>query len=544
MNYPNSPKILKNNIPKIKIISIVFLLTTTIFMPVLSGEYQEKNFDYKNPGEKTIEFADNPDGINLSYVYNIIRDLSYIIFTEYNESAGELAKGRVFGSKGEHKAAQILYDNMTELGLITEKERIQNTENYPELTHAYQILDRDLTLWHNDESEKPDFFISAEKIERPVHEEIKTFNHTGLKIKKYPSNPSEWIKAIISDKKEGKYVFLSDGMRDVLCRDPNASLSNASLPLDIRLVRKFLYPICNPSVLYAVIRRKIKTSFLEKAFPNCEGIIMYQTKDDFHDTAVGGGLRQPKIVVNGSVGDRILSDIDNYRVDFNITEMYNESLESYNVIGLLEGTNKDKTVIVDCLYDSVWCQGTGDSAIGMGIVMGVAKYFNEHNITPKCNIKFCGFGGEEAGLRGVKYYVDTHNDEKVTHVIDMNQVCSNQEWPRLTLNVICNKLTFANEIWPIIEESNYTQRVGIKDIAKRWWPLGAPSDDRAFTWDRKDKNLNIKTVCFLEDFPWIAHHKDGMNHTKGDVFENVNWKEVVVLGEIVIKIVEHLTVET
>jgi len=427
---------------------------------------------------------------------------------------------------------------MTELGLITEKERIDNTEYYPNLIKAYQTINYELTIWHNNKSKKPDCFISTKKInETPVHENIETFEIKGLKVKKYPSTALEWIKAIIDDKKEEKYVFLSEGNRDVLCRDPNASL-----PLDIRIIRKIFYPVSNPSVGYAVIRRKIKTYFLEKVFKNCEALMTYQTDHDFHDVAVTTkGRKQPKIIINGTEGKKILEDIKNYRVDFSIKQMFNESVESYNVIGLLKGKDENKTVIVDCLYDSVFCQGTGDSAIGMGIVMGVAKYFNEHNITPKCNIKFCGFGGEEAGLRGVKYYVDNNSEENVTHVIDMNQVCSNQKWPRLTLNVIFNKLSFMNEIWPIIKDCNYSQRVGIKDIAKRWFPMGAPSDDKGFTWDRKDKNHKVKTVCFLEDFPWIAHHKDGMNHTTGDVFENVYWKDVEVLGEIVIKIVEHLT---
>jgi hypothetical protein len=211
----------------------------------------------------------------------------------------------------------------------------------------------------------------------------------------------------------------------------------------------------------------------------------------------------------------------------------------YNVIGQLNGTDQSKTVIVDCLYDSVWSQGTGDAALGMGIVMGVAKYFTDNKIVPKYNMKFIGFGGEEAGCLGAIYYDKIHEKENIIYVIDMNQVCSSQDYPPLTLNLIFNNIRFMNEVWPIVESSNYKERVGNTDITKRWWPEGAPSDDGIFARSRPFK---VKTVCFLEDFPWIAHHRDGLNHTVGDVFTNIDWNEVSVTGELVLNITKYIAV--
>jgi hypothetical protein len=49
-------------------------------------------------------------------------------------------------------------------------------------------------------------------------------------------------------------------------------------------------------------------------------------------------------------------------------------------------------------------------------------------------------------------------------------------------------------------------------------------------------------VCFLEDFPWVAHHRDGMDHTAGDVFDNVDWNEVKVTSELVIEIIKEFAV--
>jgi len=531
-NFKKNLSLKSNNIIAIY---IIFLFFTMAYIPNICGYYKEI-VDYKINNK--IKFKDpsiNEDGIDIDYVYSIIQNLSYIIFTEYNESAGELAKGRGFGTKGEHKAAEILYENMTNMGLITTKERLNNTEKYPNLIKGYNVLDYGLTLKNETSKEALDCYINAIKLKNPIHEKIVNLSFNNTKIKIMPNTTFGWFKALINDRKEGKYVFLSD-IRSVYSRDPNASLS-----LDSLLLRKMFYPIQNPCVFYNSFKKILKKEFLKICFKNCVGTITYDFTNDTHNKGFNtNGELLANVIINGTNGRKILNDYKNYKVDFYIKEMYNKSIESYNVIGLLEGTDKNKTVIVDCLYDSVWSQGTGDAAIGMGIVMGVAKYFQDHNIHPKCNIKFIGFGGEEAGLLGAIYYEDTHQDEKITHIIDLNQVCSSQKNPPLTLNVVFNKLSFMWDIWPIIEKSNYTQRVNNTDIAKRWWPSGNPSDDRVFNMNRW---LQVKTVSFLEDFPWIAHHRDGLNHTAGDVFDHVDWNEVKVVGEIVINILQHLTVE-
>jgi hypothetical protein len=81
----------------------------------------------------------NDSVLDIEYIYNITKALSNIIFTEYNESAGEIAKGRFYGTKGEHRAAEILMENMTELGLYTTMELIGNTPDHPKLLHKLEV---------------------------------------------------------------------------------------------------------------------------------------------------------------------------------------------------------------------------------------------------------------------------------------------------------------------------------------------------------------------------------------------------------------------
>ena len=518
------------------ILCVVIISIISCFFQTVSGAITGINELNNESMDDQINLLFKDSELDIQYIYNITKALSYIIFTEYNESAGEIAKGRAYGTKGEHKAAQILFENMTKLGLNTTMERLNNIPSNPDLIHAYNVLDYNLTLRNksNGYNETVDCYISPIKLDPPfVHEKIFNFSYQGLKIKRWPKNLLEWIKAFAYDKKGEEYIFLID-VEGGLSRNPNPNLAP-----DFKLMRKFFYPIRYiPSIGYTYLRRYLLQAFINNFFPNCIGRLSYDFTNDTYDTACNkGGAKPANINMNGTICNKINADIDNYTIDFNVKEMYNTSVISYNVIGTLNGTDPNKTVIVDCLYDSVICQGTGDAALGMGIVMGIAKYFTDNKIVPKCSIKFIGFGGEEAGCLGAIYYEATHKDENITHVIDMNQVCSAQDYPRLTLNVIFNSLGFMNEIWPIVEKTNYTERVGNTDITKRWWPEGAPSDDSIFAQRRP---FEVKTVCFLEDFPWIAHHRDGLNHWAGDVLDNIDWNEVCVTSEMVLNITKHV----
>jgi len=124
----------------------------------------------------------------------------------------------------------------------------------------------------------------------------------------------------------------------------------------------------------------------------------------------------------------------------------------------------------------------------------------------------------------------------------MNQVGFTQEYPRLTLNLIFNKKEFMNEIWPIVERTDYVNRTGnTTDIDKKRWLEGAPSDEGIFA---RHRLFRCKTVCFLKDFPWTLHHKDGLNHTEGDVLHYFNWTDVSATGEMALNITKYLTVDT
>ena len=257
------------------------------------------------------------------------------------------------------------------------------------------------------------------------------FSYKGLKVYERPKFLFPWkIKHLLCEKEDFLFIEKSTAFNPDL-----------QLPLK-KFLTKFIDPMRKPMMFgYKYLKYNPDMERMYRFFPHCKGVIEY----DFNNETYNQGAADtsvPKIYINGTLGKKIMDDLENASVDFFINQTYNESVISYNVIGQLNGTDPDpsKIVIVDCLYDSWWTQGTADAAIGMAMVLGVAKYFKENDITPKYTIKFNGFSGEEVGLRGAKFYEETHDDEEILYVIDLNQICFWQDGPKLTLNIICNKL--------------------------------------------------------------------------------------------------------
>lgn len=470
--------------------------------------------------------------LDVNYIYNITKALSDVIFTEYDEENGELAKGRFFGTKGEWRAAEIIFNNMTEIGLYTTIEQIKNTPLHPKLTHLIQVLNYGLKV-NNKTIKTSEFHIAPSNIGPRNNPNLLDYNfsYKGLKIIPMPKLLLPWaLKYKLSNEKDD-FVFITNEVQFL----PNVQRSFAKT-----LWFKYLNPFRWIGVNHPFDQKKIQKALLYNFLPQWKGIIYYDLNNDTYN--MGPIERSPfYITINGTLGKKILKNIDNTTIDFFINQTYNDSIISYNVIGQLNGTDPSKIVIVDCLYDSWWCQGTADAAIGMAMVLGVAKYFKDNNLTPKYNMKFIGFGGEEAGLRGAFYYEYAHRDEKIKYVIDLNQIGFRQKEPRLALEIIFNKLSFGTKIWKIAKQTDYVNKVGnTADIKPVWILMGAPSDDKVFALNRL---ITCKTVCFIKGYFWVLHHRDGQDHLKGDVLEYFDWDDVNATGDIVLNVTKYFTVK-
>ncbi len=507
---------------KIKTITILIILLSSSISVTASSKnlfFEKEKYEYTY------------DKLDVQYIHSISENLSNIVFTEYDESTGEIAKGRAYGTKGEHKAAEILYENMSSLGLWTYKEKIENTKKHPKLTHEVEIRDYYVKI----NNKTVDAYIAPVwiKTKENNYSINYTYEYKDLKVIKPTIIPSIGIiKQILSGKIEPFVIIMEDNAFD----------------LDGTIVDYFP-PLNNFYVNYYFIRVRQKTADIlyswlwNKYMSYCKGILFYDKNEDCHDMEILKNLNSmPFIHVNGTNGKKILGDIENARVDFKLEQSLNTSVESYNVIGQLNATNPDNaTVIIDCLYDSWWCQGTADAAIGMAMVLGIAKYFKENNITPKYNLKFIGFSGEEHGFcAGSRYYEDSHSDENIKYVIDLNQLGFWQKNDTLSLEIIANKIGFLKEIWPIVQKADYGTRVNSSDeVTPIWIRNGGPSNSGPFAQNR----IDCKTVCFLKDGGWKLHHRDGLNHTEGDVMKYFDPEDVNVTGEIILNVVKYLTTD-
>lgn len=468
------------------------------------------------------------------FIYNITAALSNIIFTVYDTKQGEIPKGRAFGTKGEHHAAEIIAENMTKLGLHTTIEKLEKRPFHPadDIAHKLEVLEYQVKINGNpvDCFPAPSWKLFSESSD----ELNVTFNYSNLKIKRMPDHPCVYSRQLASETED--FVFITQDQWN----DPNGSL-----PV-IDLAKPFLDPLKFYMLFHitSLLNIQKETAFWSVVYPHCKGLILYDFNEECHDMIYFGGPYKnflPTIFINGSLGKKIWENTDAYHLDLYLKQRYNTSVISYNVIGQLNGTDPSKTVIVSSLYDCWWCQGTADSAIGIGIILAIAKYFRENNITPKYTMKFIAFCGEEYDIRGAIYHEAVHRDENIIYVIDLNQLGFTQKEPRLTLDIVANKPFFLKELWAIAEKTNFVQRTGnATGMRKILWINGRiPSNSYPFGVHRK----NCCTVSFFKNGGWILHHRDGRNHTEGDVLKYYNWTEVNITGELILNITKYFTVE-
>ena len=278
-------------------------------------------------------------------------------------------------------------------------------------------------------------------------------------------------------------------------------------------------------------------------------------------------MARPMIFINGEYGEYMMDpdkDLDDFTLDLTWSQEFEEDMLSYNVIGEIVGEDTSKTILVQCLYDSWWCEGTADSAIGMGIVMGIAKYLKEletdYGIKPKYNIQFVACAGEEVGLRGAFYHRanNTGNTGDIPYVIDLNQVAFDERddigrpgGDNLTyyvwvmdsnetdhLFLFPKTKALKNEVNAVAEESNYFDRTGGEDFFKVERDPGVPSDQVPYK-DATSQDVEPKTILFLKDTGWTLHHRTGQEHAEGDVMEYYDSTDVAVTAEMILNVTKH-----
>lgn len=90
-------------------------------------------------------------------------------------------------------------------------------------------------------------------------------------------------------------------------------------------------------------------------------------------------------------------------------------LKASNVIGVIPGASPE-TIIINAHLDS-WFDGAGDNADGVGVLVGLARYFSRTGAKPERTLLFVGSGGHHSsGMNGPGNLV-AMNPELMKHVV-------------------------------------------------------------------------------------------------------------------------------
>ncbi|HWR27993.1 MAG TPA: M28 family peptidase, partial [Candidatus Thermoplasmatota archaeon] len=542
---------------------------------------------------------ENGVGINTSYICYIADNLSWIGRTH--------DRGRAFGTDGEYHASILIENQMNQIGLYeVNTDEIKGTAQHPDLNATLKVVSKGILIngtqsitdcfitprWNTtfislldpDLAEnashltynysytdplpiyqKPNFSafdelfndlefldylaenLSLRKLDTKLSwiiffmnqlERIFNFTYENINVSDPDTLPS-WYNGNITEPKCGPYLLIEE--------DPSYN-PNATIP---SVLLDEFEPLSAPRAIYHALKLIIEMSFWNLTHHNCMGLIRYDFNNDTSDMTNGLLNARPILYINGSVGRPIYENAtlltpSNREISFWINQSYNPSIKSYNVFGQINGTNPNKTVLIDCLYDCWWNQGTADSAIGMGTVLALAKYFKDHNITPKYTLKFVAFGGEEYGFLGAQHYNDTHTNENITTVIDLNQIGFSQtgSLPQ-TMFVHTNNESLKSLLRCITNDTHYKERTGTPFLHIGYTYYGAPSDDQPFAIAclPHKGNRSLNTICFLKDMNWTLHHRDGHNHDLGDVMTYYNETDINVTSEMIWNITKYFTVD-
>ncbi len=218
---------------------------------------------------------------------------------------------------------------------------------------------------------------------------------------------------------------------------------------------------------------------------------------------------------------------------------------SHNVVAYrnISHSPDDKIVVLSNRIDGWFSEAPGDSGVGGAILLGIAKYFKDNNITPKYNLTFLFTTGEEYGMRGAQHFVDTHpngtgsGEYNYVHWIGFDQLGFNltgdgsklqteiktQNESRPLLRAIANDTDYKNRTKDYYDfYVNYTHGGGCEDYV---WTNNCPN-----------------TILFDKGGGWNGWHRAGVNYSEGDSIKNIDRNDVDVTFELAWNITKYFCV--
>jgi hypothetical protein len=101
-------------------------------------------------------------------------------------------------------------------------------------------------------------------------------------------------------------------------------------------------------------------------------------------------------------------------MNLSIKALVNPNADDWNVIAESKGGDKNHVVVVDAHLDAIYGAGMLDNASGSATILDIAQKMK--NVNPLNKLRFIWFGGEELGLLGSSYYVNSLSSNDLSHI--------------------------------------------------------------------------------------------------------------------------------
>jgi hypothetical protein len=98
-----------------------------------------------------------------------------------------------------------------------------------------------------------------------------------------------------------------------------------------------------------------------------------------------------------------------------IDAIFDPNRTDWNVIADSKGGDKNHVVVVDAHLDAIYGAGMLDNASGSAAILDIAQKM-KNVVNPTNHLRFIWFGGEELGLLGSSFYVDSLSSTELSHI--------------------------------------------------------------------------------------------------------------------------------
>jgi hypothetical protein len=541
-------------IKQLGIFFLILLLCSPFSILCKGFLHKESFYDDDLDVESIIEGIgiNNYGGPNLdfSFIYRVLKNLSNMIYF--------YEKGRYFGSEGEKASMEYLKAEMDEIlgpeNVTIEKidAKWTNKDTYFNLHNIINDPDWQIDFWVED------------------LDKIKNFTKYYFHIKVYYSNN-------MTLKEERNFT---EGMCFPFLKNDIGKNHNITVH-DAIVVDAFDESLSNQVILVKEDWEKPNGwtnspdfgSWWPYIFPfklmrqawisnNVDGFILMDCFDNTTFMQLSGTpifhYMKPGFSINGSSGKWIKQYLNNskYIVKVNFcSEWAYKKVDSWNIIGEIPGKSS-RIAIISNHYDCWWNQGTVDEGVGVATCLGLAKYIKDNNIVPELTLKFIMWGGEEWSYHGARDYIKDHtilkygsqNNDIIKSSKDYEDIiyviCPGNYGFNKTLNMSFNvghprDINLQMFMQNVAKNLNYTERTGI-GITGGFSVYG--EETYPFYHGHRFPERFCKYAVEIDRFPWPGYHRDGRNHTEGDVFSHINDSLFRVDCEVIAEIILRLIV--